>query len=158
MAAKVDPQRRTIARNRRAAHDYALLERFEAGLVLTGTEVKSLRESQASLAGAYVRVDERKLEAWLVGCQIPEYSHGTYANHVPLRERKLLLSERELLKMRQAVTTEGTTVVPIELYFKGPWAKLEIALAKGRRKSDKRQRIAGREAQRDIERAARRRR
>jgi SsrA-binding protein len=158
MAAKGDNERRTVARNRRAAHDYALLERFEAGLVLTGTEVKALRQAQATLAGSYVRVDDVVYEAWLVGCQIPEYTHGTYANHVPLRKRKLLLSRREILKMRQATKTEGMTIVPLEIYFKGPWAKIEIALAKGKRHADKRESIKGREAKRDIERAARRRR
>ncbi len=158
MAAKGESDRRVVARNRRAAHDFALLERFEAGLVLAGTEVKSLRESQASLAGSYVRIEDHAYCAWLVGCQIPEYSHGTYANHEPLRKRRLLLQKRELLKLRQAVKTEGMTVVPLEIYFKGPWAKIEVALAKGRRKADKRQAIAGREARRDIDRAARRRR
>jgi SsrA-binding protein len=151
-------ERRSVARNRRATHDFLILDRIEAGLVLTGTEVKSLREGQATLAGSYVRVDEERTSAWLVGCQIPEYSHGTYANHVPLRKRRLLLHEREILKLRQAVKTEGTTVVPLEIYFKGPWAKVEIGLARGKRKADKREAIKGREARRDMERATRRRR
>jgi len=158
MAAKSDSDRRTVARNRRATHDYAILERMEAGLSLTGTEVKSLRQAQATLVGAYVRIDEGGVGAWLVGCQIPEYSHGTYANHAPLRKRRLLLHRREIEKLRQAVTTEGTTVVPLEIYFKGPWAKVEIGLARGRSRSDQRQAIASREARRDMERAARRRR
>jgi SsrA-binding protein len=157
-AAKKSEDRRTVARHRRAAHDFHLLERIEAGLALTGTEVKSLREGKATLAGAYVRVDEDGRSAWLVGCQIPEYSHGGYANHPPLRKRRLLLHARELWKLGQAVRTEGTTVVPLEIYFKGAWAKVEIALAKGKRRSDKRQSIAQREARRDMERAARRRR
>jgi SsrA-binding protein len=158
MSAQRENDRRTIAKNRRATHDFLILERFEAGLVLTGTEVKSLRQSQVTLAGSYVRVDDEELLAWLVGCQIPVYSHGTYANHEPLRKRLLLLNERELLRLRQATQTEGATVVPIELYFKGPWAKIEIAVAKGKRKSDKRQGIRQREARRDMERAERRRR
>jgi SsrA-binding protein len=158
MAAKPEQDRRTVARNRRATHDFAILDRMEAGLVLTGTEVKSLREAQATLAGSYVRVDDTDDEAWLVGCQIQGYSHGTYANHEPLRKRKLLLNKRELFKLRQAVKTEGTTIVPLELYFKGPWAKIEIGLAKGKRVADKRQSIKSREAKRDIDRAERRRR
>ena len=126
--------------------------------MLTGTEVKSLREAQATLAGSYVRVDDDYDAAWLVGCQIQGYSHGTYANHEPLRERKLLLSKRELFKLRQAVKTEGTTIIPLEIYFKGPWAKIEIALGKGKRDVDKRESIKSREARRDIDRAERRRR
>jgi SsrA-binding protein len=156
-AAKAENDRRTVARNRRATHDYAILERIEAGLVLTGTEVKSLRQAQATLAGSYVRIDDNARAAWLVGCQIPEYSHGTYANHPPLRKRKLLLQRHQIEKLRAAVTTEGTTVVPLEIYFKGPWAKVEIALAKGKRTADKRESIKGREAKRDMERASRRR-
>src|SRR5688572_13092424 len=156
--AKSADERRTVARNRRATHDYAILDRFEAGLVLTGTEVKSLRKAQATLVGSYIRVDDHEYSAWLVGCQIPEYSHGTYANHPPLRKRKLLLSKRELLKLRAGVKTEGTTVVPLEIYSKGPWAKSEIGLGKGKAHGDKRQAIATREAKRDVERATRRRR
>ena len=158
MASPAKNERRTVARNRRATHDYHILDRIEAGLVLTGTEVKSLRQAVATLVGSYVRIDEDSLAAWLVGCQIPEYSHGTYANHDPLRKRRLLLQKREILKLRQAVQTEGTTIIPLELYFKGPWAKVEIGLAKGKRQADKREAIKGREARRDMDRATRRRR
>ncbi len=158
MPAKPDIERRTVARNRRATHDFAILQRIEAGLVLTGTEVKSLRKAEATLIGSYVRIDDDRFCAWLVGCQIPEYSHGTYANHAPLRKRKLLLHNREILKLRQSIKTEGTTVIPLELYFKGPWAKVEIGLAKGKKTRDKRESIKSREAKRDIDRAERRRR
>jgi SsrA-binding protein len=157
MKAPEKNDRRIVARNRRALHDYLILDRIEAGLVLTGTEVKSLRKNQATLAGAYVRVDEHLTSAWLVGCQIPEYSHGSYSNHPPLRKRRLLMHEREILKLRQATQTEGTTIVPLEIYFKGPWAKVEIGLARGKHKKDKREAIKGREARRDVERATRRR-
>lgn len=158
MSAKPVNERRTVARNRRATHDYLVVERISAGLVLSGTEVKSLRKAEATLAGSYVRIDPDRLAAWLVGCQIPQYSHGTDANHEPLRKRKLLLHAREIIKLRQSNKTEGTTIVPLEIYFSGPWAKVEIALVKGKRKADKRQAIATREAKRDIDRAARRRR
>ncbi|MBL8842387.1 MAG: SsrA-binding protein SmpB [Planctomycetes bacterium] len=158
MTAKPDKARRTVARNRRATHDYAILDRIEAGLVLTGTEVKSLRKAEATLVGSYIRIDDDRMCAWLIGCQIPEYSHGTYANHEPKRKRKLLLHAREIVKLRQSTKTDGTTIIPLEIYFEGPWAKVQIGLAKGKRKSDKRQAIASREAKRDIDRTARGRR
>lgn len=158
MTAKPDKARRTVARNRRATHDFAILDRIEAGLVLTGTEVKSLRKAEATLIGSYIRIDDDRMCAWLVGCQIPEYSHGTYANHDPKRKRKLLLHSREIVKLRQSTKTDGATIIPLEIYFEGPWAKVQIGLAKGKRKSDKRQAIASREAKRDIDRTARGRR
>ena len=148
--------RRVIARNRRASHDYHLLEKLEAGLALTGTEVKSLREGRGSLAGAFVRIDDG--EAWLVGCQIPEYSHGNLMNHDPMRRRKLLLHRREVQRWYEQVRRGGFTIVPLELYFRGPWAKVEVALAQGKRHADKRQAIAKREASREMARAQRRRR
>ena len=119
--------------------------------------MKSLRKHQMTLVGAYIRIDEERTAAWLVGCQIPEYSHGTYANHEPLRKRRLLLHEREIIKLRQSIKTEGTTIVPLEIYFKGPWAKVEIALVKGKQKADKREALKKSEAKRDMERSARRR-
>lgn len=158
MTTKPEKQRRVIARNRRATHDYLILDRIEAGLVLTGTEVKSLRKAEATLAGAYIRIDDGRLAAWLIGCTIPIYSHGTYANHEPLRKRKLLLHQREIEKLRASLKTEGTTIVPLELFFDGQWAKLSIGLAKGKAKGDKRQSIKEREAKREIDRAARGRR
>jgi SsrA-binding protein len=158
MTTKPDKPRRVVARNRRATHDYAILDRIEAGLVLTGTEVKSLRKAEATLAGAYIRIDDDRLAAWLVGCQIPIYSHGSDSNHEPLRKRQLLLHAREVEKLRASLKTEGTTIVPLELLFHGQWAKVVIALAKGKAKGDKRQSIKAREAKREIDRAARGRR
>ncbi|MSR47847.1 MAG: SsrA-binding protein SmpB [Planctomycetes bacterium] len=155
MATQPEKQRRVVARNRRATHDYAIIERIEAGLVLTGTEVKSLRGAEATLVGSYIRIDDGRLAAWLVGCQIPIYSHGTCSNHEPLRKRKLLLHAREIEKLRQSLKTEGTTIVPLELFFDGQWAKVLIGLGKGKSKGDKRQSIKAREAKREIDRSAR---
>ena len=148
--------RKVIARNRRARHDYEILETLEAGLALLGTEVKSLRAAKAVIVGAYVRIDQG--EAWLIGGQIAEYSHGNQMNHDPDRRRKLLLHRREIRRLHAKVKQERLTIVPLELYFLGARAKLEIALARGRRQSDKRQVLAKKEAGRDVQRAMRRRR
>src|SRR2546423_14538395 len=145
-----------IAENRRARHDYHLLERFEAGLQLTGTEVKSLRDGRVTLAQAYA--DVRDGEVWLVGAHIDEYAQGNVANHEPERDRKLLLHRREIESPIGAVQPKGLTLVPTRLYFKDGRAKLELALARGQEQRDKRRDIAKRDAQRDIERALRRRR
>ena len=140
-----------IAENRRARHDYHLLERYEAGLVLTGTEVKSLREGRASLARAYA--DVRDGEAWLVGAHISTYDQGNIANHDPDRERKLLLHRGEIASLIGKVRERGFTLVPTRLYFKDGRAKVELALARGKETRDKRRDIAKREADRQIERA-----
>ena len=140
-----------IAENRRAGHDYHLLDRFEAGLVLTGTEVKSLREGRASLARAYA--DIRDGEAWLVGAHISVYDQGNIANHDPDRDRKLLLHKKELASLAGKVAQRGLTLVPTKLYFKDGRAKVELALARGKEARDKRRDIAKREADRQIERA-----
>jgi SsrA-binding protein len=145
-----------IADNRRARYDYELLERVEAGLVLTGTEVKSLRDGKVQLGQAYA--DLRADEAWLVGASIAEFPGGNRQNHLPDRERKLLLHRRELDALRRQVQEKGLTVVPTRLYFKNGRVKVELALARGREKGDKRRHIAERDAQRDIDRALRRRR
>jgi SsrA-binding protein len=145
-----------IADNRRARHDYVLLERFEAGLVLTGTEVKSLRDGKVQLGGSYA--DVRGGEAWLVGATIAEYPGGNRQNHDTERERKLLLHRRELVTLAGQVNEKGLTVVPTRLYFKNGKVKVELAVARGREKGDKRRAIADRDAQRDMERALRRRR
>lgn len=145
-----------IADNRRARHDYELLERFEAGLVLTGTEVKSLRDGKVQLGGAYA--DVRGGEAWLVGASIAEYPGGNRQNHEPERERKLLLHRRELASLAGQVNEKGLTIVPTRLYFKNGRVKVELAVARGREKGDKRRAIAERDAKRDMERALRRRR
>jgi SsrA-binding protein len=145
-----------VVDNRRARHDYHLLERLEAGLVLTGTEVKSLRAGRAHLRNAYA--DVRDGEAWLVGAHIAEYEQGNVANHDPDRDRKLLLHRREIASLIGKVRERGLTVVPTRLYFKDGRVKVELAVARGREARDKRRDIAKREADRQIERALKARR
>ena len=145
-----------IVDNRRSRHDYHLLDRFEAGIVLTGTEVKSLRDGRASLQQAYA--DVRNGEAWLVGAHISVYEQGNIANHDPDRDRKLLLHKKELASLAGKVAQRGLTLVPTKLYFKNGRVKVELALARGKEQRDKRRDIARREAQRDVERGLRRRR
>jgi SsrA-binding protein len=140
-----------IVDNRRARHDYHLLERLEAGLVLTGTEVKSLRAGRANLRNAYA--DVRDGEAWLIGAHISEYEQGNVANHDPDRERKLLLHGREIASLIGKVRERGLTVVPTRLYFKNGRVKVELAVARGKETRDKRRDIARRDADRQIERA-----
>ena len=139
-----------IADNRRARHDYHLLDRYEAGLVLTGTEVKSLRDGKATLQQAYA--DVREGEAWLVGLHIAEYGQGNRSNHDPDRARKLLLHRREIDQLYGRVRERGFTVVPTRLYFRDGRVKVELALARGKELHDKRRDIAARDAQRQIER------
>jgi SsrA-binding protein len=145
-----------IADNRRARHDYHLLERFEAGIVLTGTEVKSLREGRATLAQAYA--DVRDGELWLHGASIATYDKGTYANHDPDRPRKLLLHRREIDSLYGKVREKGLTLVPTRMYFKDGRVKVELALARGKELRDKRRDLAKRDAERQIERALKSRR
>jgi SsrA-binding protein len=145
-----------IAENRRARHDYQLLERLEAGLVLTGTEVKSLRDGKATLQRAFA--DVRNGELWLVGAHIAEYTQGNLANHDPDRDRKLLVHRRELDSLVGKIQEKGLTVVPTKLYFKDGRAKVELAVARGKEQRDKRRDIAKRDSDREIERALRRRR
>ena len=145
-----------IVDNRRARHDYHVLERVEAGLVLTGTEVKSLRDGRASLQQAYA--DIRGEEAWLVGAHISVYEQGNIANHDPDRDRKLLLHKKELASLAGKVAQRGLTLVPTKLYFKNGRAKVELALARGKEQRDKRRDIAKREADRQMERALKSRR
>jgi SsrA-binding protein len=140
-----------VAENRRARHDFHLLERLEAGISLTGTEVKSLREGRATLQGAFGEV--REGEVWLVGAHIAEYAQGNVANHDPDRDRKLLLHRREISSLIGKVSERGLTLVPTRLYFKDGRAKVELALARGKETRDKRRDIAEREAKRQIERA-----
>jgi SsrA-binding protein len=140
-----------IAENRRARHDYQLLERFEAGLVLTGTEVKSLRDGRATLAQSWA--DIREGEAWLQGAEIAIYDQGNRANHDPTRARKLLLHRREIDRLYGQVREKGLTLVPTKLYFKDGRVKIELALARGKDAHDKRRTVQEREAKRDIERA-----
>jgi len=145
-----------IVDNRRARHDYHFLEKVEAGIVLTGTEVKSLRDGRASLQQAYA--DVRDGEAWLVGAHISVYDAGNIANHDPDRDRKLLLHRRELESLTAKVRERGLTLVPTRLYFKNGRAKVELALARGKEQRDKRRDLVNREAQRDMERALKSRR
>ena len=147
---------KTIAENRRARFDYQLLERYEAGLVLTGTEVKSLRQGRATLAQAYAEV--RDGEVWLHGAEIAVYDQGNRANHEPSRPRKLLLHRREIDSLYGKVREKGLTLVPTRLYFKDGRVKVELALARGKDRLDKRRDLAERDAQRQIERALKARR
>ena len=142
---------RLVAENRRARHDYHLLERFEAGIALTGTEVKSLRAGQVTLQRAFA--DLREGELYLLGAHISEYAQGNLQNHDPDRERKLLLHRRELDSLLGKVRERGLTLVPTRMYFKNGRVKVEIALAKGKEARDKRRDIADRDARRQIERA-----
>jgi SsrA-binding protein len=139
-----------ITSNKKARRDYFIVETLEAGVVLTGTEVKSLRDGKASLAEAYVRVEEG--EAFLVGAHIPEYSHGNRENHEPTRRRKLLLHRKEIDRLLSKVQEKGLTVIPLRLYWRRGRAKLEIALGRGKKQYDQRQDVAKREAQREIDR------
>jgi SsrA-binding protein len=140
-----------VADNRRARHEYELLERVEAGIVLQGTEVKALREGRATIQRAFA--DVRGNEIWLVGANIAAYDKGGFANHDPERDRKLLLHRREIDRLRGSVAEKGLTLVPTRLYFKDGRAKVEIAVARGKELRDKRRDISKREADRQIERA-----
>jgi SsrA-binding protein len=143
--------RKVIAQNRRARHDYAVIEEFEAGVALVGTEVKSLRLGRASLTDAYATVDDG--EVWLRGLHIPEYTHGSWTNHEPRRTRKLLLHRKEIERLIGKTREGGLTLVPMSLYFRDGKVKCEIGLARGKRSYDKRQDLAKRDAVRDIQRA-----
>ena len=144
--------RKTVARHRRVTHDYVIEDRYEAGLVLTGTEVKALRMGRASLTEAWIEVDRRG-EAWLQGAHIPEYLQGTWNNHAPRRRRKLLLHRSQLERLAQRVSAKGYTIVPLELYFLRGRAKLEIALARGKQVWDKRQALREAQDEREAARA-----
>jgi SsrA-binding protein len=140
-----------VCRNRRAFHDYEVLERLECGVVLTGTEVKSLRDAHASLEDAYAKIEGD--EVWLIGSDIPEYAMGNLMNHKPKRPRKLLLHRREINKFAGKATQRGFTLVPLRLYFKNDRAKVEIAVCKGKQTHDKRQDLKKKDADREIRRA-----
>jgi SsrA-binding protein len=144
---------KVIATNRKAYHDYEVLETYEAGLVLRGTEVKSLRESQVNFKDCYAAVDNG--EAWLIGCYITPYHHGTDANHDPERRRKLLLHKKEIGRLLGKVAERGLTLIPLRLYFKGGRAKCELGLARGKKLHDKRASLREREAKREMAKEAR---
>jgi SsrA-binding protein len=156
MAGKQNGGEKTIADNRRARFDYELLDRIEAGLVLTGTEVKSLRAGRATLAQSWA--DIRDGEVWLNGMEISVYDQGNRANHEPMRARKLLLHRREIDRLNATVREKGLTIVPTRLYFKDSRVKVELAVARGKAQLDKRQAIADRDAKRQMERALKARR
>lgn len=142
-----------VARNRRASHDYELLERFEAGLALTGTEIKSIRDHKVSLQRAYVQ--PRGDELYLMEATIAPYEHGNRENHEPDRPRKLLLHRREIIKIQEALQTKGMAMIPTKLYLSGGWAKVEVALARGKKLYDKRATLRKKESERQVERALR---
>ena len=142
---------KVVATNRRARHDYTIEDTYEAGLVLTGTEVKSLREGRASLVDGYAFVDGG--EAWLDAVHIPEYLDGTWNNHAPRRKRKLLLHKAQILKIENKVKQGGYTIIPLSIYFNEGRAKVEIAVAKGKREYDKRQALRERQDNREAQRA-----
>ena len=146
------PQRITIS-NRKARHEYFILEALEAGIVLTGTEVKSLRKGNANLQDSYAEL--RSGEVWLEGMHISPYEQGNINNHEPRRKRKLLLQRKQIRKLIGGMKEKGLTLIPLSVYFKGPYAKVELALARGKKSFDKRDAIAKRDADRDIARARR---
>lgn len=146
---------KTVTVNRKAQHDYHILERREAGIALTGSEIKSIREGRVSIREAYVR--PLREELWLVGAHIAQYPPAGHLNHDPTRDRRLLVHRKELRELAKAVEAEGMTIVPLRLYLKRGLAKVEIALARGKKGYDKRAAIAQREAERQMQRALRRR-
>ena len=147
--------RKMIAQNRKARHDYAIEDTYEAGLVLMGTEVKSLRAGRATLGDGFVDIENG--EAWLHAVHIPEYAQGTWTNHAARRKRKLLLNRVEIDKIERKVSEKGYTIVPLSLYFKDGRAKVEIALAKGKKHYDKRQALRERQDDREKQQAVQRR-
>ena len=141
--------RKLVAQNKKARHDYHIEDTYEAGLVLMGTEVKSLRMGRASLVDGFADVEDH--EVWLHGVHIPEYTQGTWTNHAARRKRKLLLNRREIDKIESRISEKGLTIVPLALYFKDGRAKVEIGLARGKKQWDKRHAIAERQAHRDAQ-------
>ncbi|MFB0517552.1 MAG: SsrA-binding protein SmpB [Candidatus Neomarinimicrobiota bacterium] len=146
-------EKRVIATNRKARHQYHILETYEAGLALLGTEVKALREARVNLSDGYARFRDREL--YLVNVHIGAYSHAGYEGHDNLRERKLLLSRRELGRLHKAAEIKGQTLIPLSIYFREGWAKVELAVCRGKQLHDKRRDIAERDMKRQIERAVR---
>jgi SsrA-binding protein len=147
--------RKVVASNRKAYHDYAILDTYEAGMQLTGTEVKSLRAGRANLLDAFAEVQHG--EVFLRNLHIPEYTQGTWTNHEPRRTRKLLLNRMEITRLAGKIKEGGVTLVPLSLYFSDGWAKVEIGLARGKKSYDKRQDLAKRDADREIAKVAGRR-
>ncbi len=144
-----------VASNRKASHEYHLLDRFEAGMVLQGSEIKSIRAGQMSVKEAYVRIDEIRLEAWLIDAHIAPYDPASRQNHEPRRPRKLLLHRKEIYKLLEAVRQKGLTIVPLKVYLAKGRAKVEIALAQGKHNYDKRAAMAKKDAEREMQRTIR---
>jgi len=142
------PKVKVIAKNRRASHDYHLMDRLEAGMVLEGTEVKSLRDGRATLSDCYARVEDN--EIFVHNLDIPPYTHGTHNNHEPKRPRKLLLHKKEIKKLRTIVTERGLTIIPTRIYFKSGYAKLELSIAKGKSHGDKRHDLKKKDHEREM--------
>lgn len=148
------PLLKVVADNRRARHEYDIIEVVEAGIELSGTEVKSMRMGRANLSDSFARVENGEL--WLYNCNISPYDHGNRFNHEPMRKRRLLMHKREILKLKSRMNEKGLTLVPLKLFFKGNWAKIDLALAKGRQMYDKREAIAKKDSKRQLERLMKR--
>lgn len=142
-----------VAQNRKAFHDYFIEDTLEAGIVLLGTEVKSLRDGKANLKDSYVLIKDA--EAFLLNCHISPYSHGNISNHDPLRTRKLLIHKKQIIKLRGRLIQKGYSLIPLKIYFRGAFAKVEIGVAKGKKLYEKREKIKEKEVKRDLERAIR---
>lgn len=147
-------ERRVVVSNRKARHEYSIIETLEAGIALTGTEVKSLRQGNANLQDSFALI--RNGEVWLEGMHISPYEHGTIYNHDPKRRRKLLLKKKEIRKLLSKVSEKGFTLVPLSVYFKGPYAKVELAVARGKKLYDKREAVAQRDIERKLQQLKRR--
>jgi len=143
-----DSEQRVVVSNRKARHEYEILETVEAGIALKGTEVKSLRSGNANLQDGYAVI--KKGEVWLLGLHISPYEQGNINNHEPKRDRRLLLQKKQIRKLFGRVAEKGLTLVPLSVYFKGPYAKIELALARGKKTFDKREAVAKRDAQREV--------
>jgi SsrA-binding protein len=142
---------RVITVNKKAFHDYEITGKYEAGMVLSGTEIKSLRLLKGNIRDSYARINKTG-EVWLINSNIPEYKYGTYNNHSALRDRKLLLHRNEIKKLKTKLQDKGFTLIPLRLYFSGPFVKVELGLAKGKRQYDKREAIKKEEAKRQLKR------
>ena len=157
MAKEPESGRKVVATNRRAFHDYHVLEKYEAGMKLTGSEVKSLRAGHCVISDAHAVVDKKRPNAWLMNLQIPEWNRGNQIEvHDPKRKRALLLHKNEILKLRQKLQEQGLTLVPLSVYFKQGWAKVEIGVCKGKKLYDKRHALKEKQAKREIARRVKR--
>jgi SsrA-binding protein len=141
---------KAIVTNRKARHEYEIIGNVEAGLVLVGSEVKALRDGRVNISDAYARI--KKGELWIIGMHIAPYQQAAFENHEPLRDRKALLRRQEIKKLFRRIEEKGVTLIPLRVYFKNKWAKVDLGIARGKRKYDKKESIAQRDAQRDMER------